>query len=163
MFLIAQLLERAKLSANIESDYRLAKILSVNQSALSNYRGGRSYPTDKILAQLCALSGDDVAVMAAQIQAARAQSDEGRTMWEAIAQRLRGGVSTAILSVLFSIGLIASPADSARAGEVQGAKTQPVKSLYIVFSDVFVTSSFLLVRLRRFFPLFRVSLGLLLA
>jgi hypothetical protein len=132
MFFIAQLLERAKLSANIETDYRLAKILSVNQSALGNYRAGRSYPNDKILAQLCALSGDDVAVMAAQIQAARAQSPEGKSMWESIAARLRGGVSTAILSVLFTIGLIAAPVDSARAGGLVAQKIEQLNLLYIV-------------------------------
>ena len=132
MFLIAQLLERAKLSANIESDYRLAKVLSINQSALSNYRGGRSYPNDKILSQLCALSGDDVAVMAAQIQAERAQSPEGKTMWQAIAARLRGGVPTAILSVLFTIGLIAAPVDNARASGLESQKTSLLDYIYIV-------------------------------
>ena len=88
MFSIADLLERARAKGGIESDYRLAKIISVNPSAIYNYRAWLSYPNDKILAKLCALSGDDVAVMAAHVQAARAQSSEGKTMWEAIAARL---------------------------------------------------------------------------
>lgn len=158
MFSIANLLERAKAQANIESDYRLSKVLSINQSAISNYRIGRSWPNDKILSQLCALSGDDVAVVAAQVQAERAQSDEGKTMWLMIAKRLSGVASTAILSVLFAIGLIAAPVQSARAGEVVDSQSVRVNSLYIVSSTFFSV----LVRLRRlpaFFWLLRLFAG----
>lgn len=118
-------------------------------------------PNDKILAQLCALSGDDVAVMAANVQAARAQSDEGRTLWENIAARLRGGATTAILSVLFTIGLIAAPADSARAGEVWQSQSVWVKNLYIVCSDILSVGRFALVRLRQFGRFSRLRFGVL--
>jgi hypothetical protein len=138
MFSIANLLERAKANANIESDYRLAKVLSINQSALGNYRGGRSWPNEKILAQLCALSGDDVGVVAAQVQAERAQSPEGKSMWMTVAARLAGRASTAIFSVLFAIGLIAAPLDSSRAGGLTVAQTGKVNMLYIVSSSFFV-------------------------
>lgn len=134
MFSIANLLERAKENARLESDYRLAKVLSINQSALSNYKAGRSWPNDKILGQLCALSGDDVAVIAAQIQAERAQSEEGKTMWLMVAKRLAGGASTAILSVLFTISLIAGYAPSAGASGLNDSQKLRVNMLYIVSS-----------------------------
>jgi len=150
MFSIANLLERAKANANLESDYRLSKVLSINQSALGNYKAGRSWPNDKILAQLCALSGDDVALVAAQIQAERSQSPEGKNMWLMVAARLRGGASTAILSVVFAIGLIAGYADPARASGLNGIKTVCSNLLYIVSSTFLSVPAFLMVRLRLF-------------
>lgn len=69
MISIANLLDAAKAKAGIESDYRLAKVIGITHSVVSSYRVGKSMPNDKILAQLCALSGDDVAVVAAEIQA----------------------------------------------------------------------------------------------
>lgn len=163
MFSIADLLDRAKAGALIESDYRLAKVIGITHSAVSNYRVGKSMPDERVLSQLCALSGDDVAVFAAQIQAERARTPEGRTMWEAIAQRLRGGVSTAILSVLFTIGLIAAPVQSARAGEASGEKVSQLKT-YISYSVTFLSvQCFLMVRLRRMAPFWQLSFGFLLA
>jgi hypothetical protein len=148
MFSVADLIERARANANIESDYRLAKIIEINQSAFGNYKAGRTMPDERVLEQLCALSGDDVAVFAAQIQAERARTSEGKTLWLMIAKRLAGGASTAILSVLFSIGLIAASAQPARAGDGQPIKTAWVNCLYIV------SITFLSVRdrLRRCWP-----------
>lgn len=138
MFSIANLLERAKQNANLESDYRLAKVLSINQSAISNYRVGRSWPNEKILAQLCALSGDDVGVVAAQVQAERAQSPEGKSMWMMVAARLAGRASTAFLSVVFAIALIACYTGNAGATGLIDSKTPRVNMLYIVSSSFFV-------------------------
>lgn len=153
MFSVANLLERAKKNANIESDYRLAKVISINQSAFGNYKAGRSWPSDKVLAQLCALSGDDVGVIVAQVQAERAQSPEGKSMWLMIAKRLSGGASTAILSVVFTIGLIAGYAPTAGASERLSSYGVPVNSLYIVSITFLSVRGFLLVRLR-WFPAF---------
>ena len=141
MFSIANLLERAKQNANLESDYRLAKVLSINQSAISNYRVGRSWPNEKILAQLCALSGDDVGVVAAQVQAERAQSPEGKSMWMMVAARLAGRASTAFLSVVFAIALVAGYTGNAWASVPQASKTCKVNMLYIVSISFFVRLS----------------------
>lgn len=132
MFSIADLLDRAKARANIDTDYRLAKIISINQSALGNYRAGRSMPDERVLEQLCALSGDDVAVFAAQIQAERARTPEGKNLWSLIAARLAGGASTAFLSVLIFTGLIAATAQDARAGATPPSQVSLLSVLYIV-------------------------------
>lgn len=144
MFSIANLLERAKQNANIESDYRLAKILRINQSAISNYRAGR-LPNVEILEALCALSGDDAGLIVAQVEADRAAEGPVRAMWLSVAKRLSGGASTAILSVLFSIVLIATPSSPASAAGLDYLKAVSVKCLYIVSIGVFVR----LERLRR--------------
>ena len=158
MFSVADLIERAKTRANIDSDYRLCKIIGINQSAFGNYKAGRSLPSDKILSQLCALSGDDVALIVAQVHADRATDSDVKSMWNLIAKRLAGGASTAILSVLFAIGLIAAPAGSARAGEGIDSQSAKVNCLYIVSSTILTVGEFLRVRLRCFPGLFRVSL-----
>lgn len=139
MFSIANLLDSAKAKAVIESDYRLAKIIGISHSAMTHYRMGRSLPNEKVIEQLCALSGDDPGVIAAEIQAARSKSPEAVNMWLMIAQRLSSdrrqtvrAVSTAILSVLFSLVLIASPSGSARAAGVDHIKAASVNLLYIV-------------------------------
>lgn len=134
MFSIAQLLDRAKQNGNIESDYRLAKIIGISHGTMTGYRSGKSMPDARILEQLCALSGDDLAVVAASIQAERERTSEGRAVWLMIAKRLAGGASTAILSVLFAIGLIAAPVDSARAGSVNPAQNARLDVLYIVLN-----------------------------
>jgi transcriptional regulator with XRE-family HTH domain len=158
MFSIANLLDRAKAQANIESDYRLAKVLRINQSALSNYRHGRALPGVEMIESLCALSGDDAGLMVAQVEAARAADGPVRNMWLSVAARLRGAASTAILSVCFAIALIAFPASDARAVTVDAYKTGSVNLLYIVESTIFTVGDFLRVRLRRWAGVFRLGL-----
>lgn len=148
MISIAKLLDSAKAKAGIESDYRLAKVIGITHSVISGYRLAKSMPNEKILAQLCALSGDDVAVVAAEIQALRAQSPEGKNMWLMIAKRLAGGAGTAILSVLFSIALIAGIAEPAQAADREGGRSARLDFIYIVSSTFLSVASFLLVRLR---------------
>ena len=148
MFSIAHLLERAKAQANIESDYRLAKVLRINQSALSNYRSGRSLPNTEILEALCALSGDDAGVIVAQVEAARAAPGPVQNMWLSVAARLQGAATTAILSVCFAIALIASPASDARAATLNAYHADKVNLLYIVSTTFLSVGQFLYVRLR---------------
>jgi len=154
MFSIANLLERAKENARIESDYRLAKILRINQSQLSNYRHGRSLPNAEIVEALCALSGDDAGMVAAQVEAARAADGPVRAMWLGVAKRLAGGASTAILSVVFAIALIAGYAPTARASGHPVIEAAKVNSLYIVQSTFLSVPGFLRVRLRAWAALY---------
>lgn len=106
-------------------------------------------PDERVLEQLCALSGDDVAVVAAQVQAERARTPEGRSMWLMVAKRLSGAASTAILSVVFALVFVAGQVGPAHSATVQDVKTASVKSLYIVQSAILSVQVFLLVRLRR--------------
>jgi hypothetical protein len=156
MFSIADLLERAKAKANIESDYRLAKVIGITHGAMTHYRQGRTLPNESVIEQLCALSGDDAGVIAAQIQAERSKTPQAKNMWLMVAARLRGAAQTAILSVCFAIALIAFPASDARAVTVDAYKTGSVNLLYIVSSTILSVQDFLMVRLRRFTGLFRL-------
>ena len=152
MFSVAQLLDSAKEKGNIESDYRLAKVIGISHGTMSGYRSGKSMPDERVTEQLCALSGDDVAVVAAQLQAERSRTAEGKTMWMMIAKRLAGGASTAILSVLFTAILIAGFAPPAYAKNDTHRFALSTKFLYIVLSTILSVPQFLAVRLRRFAP-----------
>lgn len=158
MFSIADLIERAKAGAHIDSDYRLAKVIGITHASVSTWRMGKSLPNEKVIAQLCALSGDDPDVIAAQIQAARSKSPEAKTMWLRIAARMSGMASTAFLSVVITIALIASYSQYARASGVFSSKTQSEESIHRI-KYVFVrVCAFLLVRLRQFTGLFRLCM-----
>ena len=132
MFSIADLLERAKAQGGLVSDYRLAKVIRVNQTLLSNWRHGRNLPSVEMIEALCALSGDDAGLIVAQVEAARAKPGPVRAMWEKVALRLAAGATTAILSVCFAISLIAMPASDARAATVQAYQSAEFSLLYIV-------------------------------
>ncbi len=113
MFSIAKLLDTAKAKAGIDSDYQLAKLIEINQSAVTNYRSGRSLPNEQVLQRLCALSGDDLDIVAAQVQSRRSMNEEARQLWQRVAQRLQAGVAQ--VCMLFAIAFIAFGVDSARA------------------------------------------------
>jgi hypothetical protein len=104
---------------------------------------GRNLPNEAIIEQLCALSGDDPDLVMAQIQATRAKDAPAQVMWSRIAARLAGGASTAILSVLFTISLIAASASDARATGLTVLKTQAVNLIYIVSSTFLTVGVFL--------------------
>lgn len=160
MFSIANLLDRAKQKANIESDYRLAKVIGITHSGISNYRMGKSLPNVSVIEQLCALSGDDPDVIAAQIAAARSKSSEEKTLWLRVAARMSGRAQTAFLSVLVAIALIAGFAVPAKACESHDAKTGKVNMLYIVSITFLSVGQFVMVRLRQitgFFWLCRLT------
>lgn len=86
--LIVSRLDVAKQWNEIPSDYALAKRMGVTQSALINYRKGKTLPDEKTIAELCKLTGDDPHYMAARVQAERSKTKEARTLWESVARQL---------------------------------------------------------------------------
>lgn len=126
MFSIAQLLDSAKARAGIETDYRLGKLIEKNHRNINNWRAGRSLPDEDSIQRLCALSGDDPELIAAQIQSRRAASEEARQLWQRVAERLAhapramaGHAQTIFLLVVFAIASIASGAVVARASDAK--------------------------------------------
>lgn len=149
MFSIADLLDRAKAGGQIDTDYRLAKVIGINQQNITSWRHKNVLPNEKVIEQLCALSGDDPDLIAAQIQAARASTPEAKNLWLRVAARMQGAATTAILSVCFAISLIAMSAQDARATTIQAHQSGQFNILYIVSSTILSVGEFLQVRLRR--------------
>lgn len=117
MFDVGSFLDRARAGAGGVTDYRLAKLLGINHSNVSNWRTGRSAPDERAIQALCALSGDDAEHVAACIQSMRAANDDAARLWRRVADRLKGGGAASVACLLVVAGL----AGAALAPEVQAA------------------------------------------
>jgi transcriptional regulator with XRE-family HTH domain len=115
MINIAALLDKAKDIHSLKSDYKLALVMGISQTALIHYRAGKSLPDARVISKICELTGDDAALLAAEIEAQRAKTDEARALWTSIARRLSlgvaAGISAAALSGCFWVSAAAFPTD----------------------------------------------------
>lgn len=124
---IAALLDKAKLVHNLSSDYKLALVMGVSHVSLLSYRSGKTLPDARVIALLCELTGDDPAMLAAEIEAQRAKTPEARALWLSVVSRLRETavqtVSTGVFAAL-ALGLLGSgvPSSQAHANTVYGAQ-----------------------------------------
>jgi transcriptional regulator with XRE-family HTH domain len=107
-----QLLDRAK-EIHQCSDYRLAKLLEVSHSAITNYRSGRSHPDDRVAHKLATLIGLDPSEVAVWMMAERARDDVSREIWLTLARRLEG-ISAGALSILVGVCVTGHPDAEAR-------------------------------------------------
>ena len=89
MFLIGDLLARAKEFAGVKSDYKLARAIGVTHASISTWRKGRSLPSDAAIVKLCELSGDDAGILCVQLAAFRAPDEASRRLWESVEKRLK--------------------------------------------------------------------------
>lgn len=82
----AEWIDEAKKTHGIESDYRIAKVLNIRASAVSNYRN-RAGATldDEIAVRVAELIGIDPVRVIADQHAERARTDRMRTIWRQIA------------------------------------------------------------------------------
>lgn len=102
---IGKLLDKAKVIHSLPSDYKLAQVMGVQQGSLRNYRDGKTLPDARVITRLCELTGDDPALLAAEIEAHRAKTDEARALWLTIAKRL----AVAAAAGAVSVAAVASP------------------------------------------------------
>lgn len=100
---VAALLDKAKVIHSLSSDYKLALVMGVKQTTLTNYRHGKTLPDARVISLLCELTGDDPAILAAEIEAQRANTPDARALWSMVAERLamtaRQGVAAGVFSV----------------------------------------------------------------
>lgn len=101
-----ELIACVKAAQGIESDYRLAKLLGVVNSAVTNWQTGRSQPDDLLGAKLAELAGQDPLTVVAELNAQRAKTMEGKALWMRMATQLReiagqnvtAGIATAVVA-----------------------------------------------------------------
>ncbi|WP_290866713.1 hypothetical protein [Aquabacterium sp.] len=79
MLTTAKLLDAAKRAQGITSEYRLARVLGVTDSALWNYRHGRT-PDDERALKIAALAGLDARYVLVCLAAERAKDDASRAV-----------------------------------------------------------------------------------
>ncbi|GKT19540.1 hypothetical protein AVHY2522_22850 [Acidovorax sp. SUPP2522] len=126
-FDINEVLDLIKNRQGLKSDYKLGLYLGITNGSVRNFRHGRSLPDERICKLLAAAAGIDPLILAAQVQAQRSKTEEARSLWEQIAERLQmaaQGAVAAVFAVAIAIGLIAQSADESWAGEVPTPKIQ---------------------------------------
>lgn len=134
MMTINDLMDQAKKAQSIQSDYKLAQLLNATQNTVANWRHGRSRPDDKMLARLGELASAEpqqIELLAVQLQADRASTDQARQLWQRLAARLQAGaVHLVALVVVGLVGIVSSP--SAHAVVTSPAAADKVSSVYYV-------------------------------
>ncbi len=116
----AALLDAAKARQAIPSDYKPGLTLGVVPSAVKNYRKGRSRPDDVVARRLAKLAGFDEGYVVACLHYERAQDDEARSIWLAIAERLKT-VAAAVVAATLSVLAVVMPDGGAQAATRAGA------------------------------------------
>jgi plasmid maintenance system antidote protein VapI len=82
------LIDAVKEAKGIQSDYALAKRLSVLPQTISNYRHGRTQMADEIAVAMAAMIDRAPAPILAQLAADRAKSPEVAKIWKEAAKVL---------------------------------------------------------------------------
>ena len=101
-----ELLEAAKHHSGLATDYKLGIVLGLSNSAVTNYRKGRSHPDDNVGRRLADLAGLDEGYVLACLHAERAKDEESRQAWQRIAKRLEGIAAALILAILANLGAV---------------------------------------------------------
>lgn len=121
-----RLLNRCKSVLDIESDYRLAKVLGISHTTITHWRNGRSTPSDEAVISICALMQKDPAQAIAQLHAERAKTDIARQFWQNTADKLSSALAPVISAVFVAILLVAlspTPAQAATGTTVNSYST----------------------------------------
>lgn len=111
-FTVSTVLDHCLSVSGLPSDYALSKRLNCPASTISNWRAGRSLPDEKRCLQLAEIGGMDADLLAVKFNALRAQSEEGRTLWNRVAKRLAASLHIFLVAVFFSL---TAPAENANA------------------------------------------------
>lgn len=98
---VSSLLDKAKDIHRLPSDYKLALVMGIDQKSLRNYRDGKTLPDARVIGKICDLTGDDAALLLAQVEAERSKTDEARALWLQVVERLQSTLHAVILSTLF--------------------------------------------------------------
>lgn len=125
-FDINAVLDSIKARHDLKSDYKLALFLGITDGSVRNFRHGRSLPDERICKIIAHAAQVDPLVLAAQVQAQRSKTEDARTMWQAIAERLQmaaHGAAAAIFAVVFAMGFVAGDARAASAGDVHASES----------------------------------------
>lgn len=109
---ISELLDHAKLMANIESDYALAKILGITAGNLSNIRKGKAHPSNEVAVKLATLAKLEEIRVIAEIEYRTANTEKKRKFWKSYLESR--GIAATIGMITLGISIIATP-ESAKA------------------------------------------------
>lgn len=105
----AEWIDRVKAAKGWESDYRVAKELSLSRQTVSGYRGKIPTMDEETSMKVAHVLELNPAVILADQAMERARNDEARQAWQTILERL-GGLAAGVLIV---VGLTLPPPSAA--------------------------------------------------
>lgn len=135
-FDINEVLDAIKKRHDLKSDYKLGVYLGITNGSIRNFRHGRSLPDERICGLLAKAADIDPLVLAANVQAQRSKTEEARSMWAMIAERLQTlspGVAAALLSVAAASSFVADDAYAASVSDRTDFAQVSPNNLYIVY------------------------------
>lgn len=118
---------------DLKSDYAVCKMFGLSPQNFSNWRSGRSHPDEKMCQILAEAAGIDPLVLAASMQAQRSKTDEARSLWEMVAERLQmvpQALAIAVFSALFATSFVATDAHAQGAQQGDHAITATDKNIH---------------------------------
>lgn len=134
----AELIDLARARAGIESDYRLAKILSVTRATVSQWRSGTTYPDLLMvfrLAELAELKHVDTVIASLEVDRSnRAARPEQAEAWRQVLEKIGGIAAAVIVSVGLGGAAIGANPASARVSGDQGGSSPSVDTRYTLCS-----------------------------
>ncbi len=98
MPIINILLDKAKVIHSLRTDYQLCKALDIPGSQMTSYRKHKTMPDVRVLSKICRLTGDDLCVVMAEVEAKRARFPEVQKAWLDVSARLSGGLLSAVFA-----------------------------------------------------------------
>lgn len=122
---VENVLNRIQERHGLKSDYAISKMTGLSAQVISNWRKGRTHPDEKMCQILAEAAGIDPLVLAANMQAQRSKTEEARSLWEMVAERLQmasPGVAAALIAVAGTTTLVA---DDAYAAGASGQSDMP--------------------------------------
>lgn len=129
-------LDRIKERHSLKSDYAVCKAFGLSPQNVSGWRKGRSHPDEKMCQILAEAAGIDPLVLAAHMQAQRSKTEEARSLWAMVAERLQmasPGVAAALIATAGATAFVADDAYASSALDQPGLTHAAVDKLYIVY------------------------------
>jgi transcriptional regulator with XRE-family HTH domain len=129
-------LDRIKERHSLKSDYAVCKHTGIGMTVLSNWRNGRSLPDERMCQILADAAGIDPLVLAASMQSQRSKTEEARSLWAMVAERLQmasPGVAAALIATAGATAFVADDVYASSVSDQPGFTQAAVDKLYIVY------------------------------
>lgn len=130
---VESVLNRIQERHSLKSDYAISKLTGLSAQVISNWRHGRSFPDEKMCGILAQAAGIDPLVLAASMQAQRSKTEEARSLWAMVAERLQmvpQVLAAAFFAVLFATSFIAADAHAQGAQQVAASVSASDSSIH---------------------------------
>lgn len=125
--------DQIKKRHDLKSDYAVCKMFGLSPQNFSNWRAGRSHPDEKMCGILAEAAGIDPLVLAASMQSQRSKTEEARSLWAMVAERLQmvpQALAIAVFSALFATNFVATDAHAQGAQQVSVASSANDSSIH---------------------------------